>query len=151
MQKNEVKKNFWIEDKLEVDNVQETDDFAALEDPGDEEEDEFSGFFTDNTPAITSGPDDPENSLIFLPSLVPMDQRGRVKTYVKQEITLRLGQIHDALQGLRMALSRKSIIFRECHERSPLDVADSEGLQKSKSKKKKYKGLGSNSCSRWER
>lgn len=44
--------------------------------------------------------------------------------YAAQELELRNGQANDALQGLRLAISRKSVVYRE-------------GLRKSKSKVKK--------------
>jgi hypothetical protein len=42
-----------------------------------------------------------------------VDQEGSHSTFAKQEKTLRIGQANDALQGVRLGLSRKSVIFRE--------------------------------------
>jgi hypothetical protein len=87
-----------------VDNAAETFDEDAL----DEDENIFI------TPTLTSGPDDPEKTPICLPSHFHVDTFSdrSMRTFVKQEIKLREGQANDALQGLRLCLSRKSVLYR---------------------------------------
>jgi hypothetical protein len=57
----------------------------------------------------------PETAALLLPSTIGLQacQEAGYSAFVKQERTLRVGQANDALQGLRLALSRKAVIFRE--------------------------------------
>jgi hypothetical protein len=56
----------------------------------------------------------PEHAAIFLPSRIsPVDREKQGLTEMgRQEASLRIGQINDALQGLRVALGEKSIMLR---------------------------------------
>jgi hypothetical protein len=56
----------------------------------------------------------PERVLLLLPSNIGLqacEEQGYLM-YSRQEFQLRVGQANDALQGLRLALSRKAVIFR---------------------------------------
>jgi hypothetical protein len=57
----------------------------------------------------------PEAVAIFLPSNVSKkDQMNHDLQEMKiSEVKLRIGQINDALQGLRIALGEKSLVYRE--------------------------------------
>jgi len=57
----------------------------------------------------------PETVALLLPSSIGVQacREAGYSTFVRQERTLRVGQANDALQGLRLALSRKAVIFRE--------------------------------------
>jgi len=56
----------------------------------------------------------PEHMSIFMPSslqIADMHRLGLV-TMASQELELRQGQANDALEGLRLALGHKSLLFR---------------------------------------
>jgi len=56
----------------------------------------------------------PEHMSIFMPSslqIADMQRLGLV-TMASQELELRQGQANDALEGLRLALGHKSLLFR---------------------------------------
>jgi len=56
----------------------------------------------------------PEHMSIFMPSslqIADMHRLGLV-TMASQELELRQGQANDALEGLRLALGNKSLLFR---------------------------------------
>jgi hypothetical protein len=57
----------------------------------------------------------PETIPIFLPSNIPTEDRRKhgLENMAVCEARLRVGQIHDALQRLRISLGEKSLIFRE--------------------------------------
>jgi hypothetical protein len=77
----------------------------------DEETDEEESFFTSSP---FHEPYAPEHVPLLLPSNIGLqecEQQGYL-TYAQQEFQLRIGQANDALQGLRLALSRKAVIFR---------------------------------------
>ena len=56
----------------------------------------------------------PEHAAIFLPSQISKVERENhgLTEMARQEAALRVGQINDCLQGLRMALGEKSIMLR---------------------------------------
>ena len=58
--------------------------------------------------------DEPEKVPILLPSQFGRDTLNHpaIAPFAKQEIKLREGQANDALDGLWLALSRKSVLFR---------------------------------------
>ena len=58
--------------------------------------------------------DQPERAPILLPSQFGKDTLNHpaIIPFAKQEIKLREGQANDALDGLWLALSRKSVLFR---------------------------------------
>ena len=62
----------------------------------------------------TLSTDEPERAPILLPSRFGKDtvNHPAIVPFAKQEIELREGQANDALDGLRLALSRKSVLFR---------------------------------------
>jgi hypothetical protein len=57
---------------------------------------------------------EPENVPIILPSTIGMEKciRANLSDIVQKELSLRQGQANDALQGLRMAIGKKSFLFR---------------------------------------
>lgn len=57
----------------------------------------------------------PERQPLLLPSNLGLDvcQEQGYMAFVEQEKTLRVGQANDALQGLRLGLSKKAVIFRK--------------------------------------
>lgn len=66
-------------------------------------------------PRPLAEPGTPEKSSILLPSMIGL-AGCRTMGYtelVEQELKLRIGQANDSLQGVRMALSRKAVVFRE--------------------------------------
>jgi len=56
----------------------------------------------------------PEHMSIFMPSSLQIADMHRLglATMVSQELELRQGQANDALEGLRLALGHKSLLFR---------------------------------------
>ena len=96
---------YWLQDKSVF-----GDDFAdftlipELFDPIEGEE--YSA------PSLST--DQPERAPILLPLQFGKDTLNHpaIIPFVKQEIKLREGQANDALDGLRLALSRKSVLFR---------------------------------------
>jgi len=58
--------------------------------------------------------DCPEHSAIFLPSRISQTDREKqgLIEMGRQEASLRIGQINDALQGLQVALGEKSIMLQ---------------------------------------
>ena len=105
---------FWgpISGDVPVNHLEPIDDEdlvpSDVDDDGDEEENVF----------LTSPLDDDlaaERQALLLPSnlgLEVCEEQGYM-AFVKQEKTLRMGQANDALQGIRLGLSRKAIIFRQ--------------------------------------
>ena len=57
----------------------------------------------------------PEWQVLLLPSTLDLEAHKNqgYSIFVEHEKVLRMGQANDALQGLRLALSRKAIIFRQ--------------------------------------
>jgi hypothetical protein len=76
------------------------------------EEDEI--YYSDDTDADDLPETMPETKGLALPSsLAPGEiERLGLADLARQEATLRRGQINDALEGLRMALGEKSLLFR---------------------------------------
>ena len=105
---------FWPLDSLDADL-----EFRHNEDPpgvdgSDSEDDEEDG----NNPLQASPLEDliaPERQPLLLPSNMGLQVCHRLGyfKFMEQEKTLCIGQANYALQGLRLGLSRKSIIFRE--------------------------------------
>lgn len=89
--------------------------------PPDSEEDEISPFL--DQPLAHEGP---EKALLLLPSNIGLARCIALgyQSFANQEKRLRVGQMNDSLHGLRMAISRKAVIFRE-------------GLRSSRSKNQK--------------
>ncbi len=104
---------FWAPDStdsLSCPDCPEEVDFDSS-DSEDEADNNANVFLT--SPFDEQNP--PESVPLLLPSnlgLAVCQEEGYSK-YVQQERTLRVGQANDALQGLRLALSRKAVIFRE--------------------------------------
>ena len=65
------------------------------------------------TPTLLSGPEDPERVPICLPSHFGREtiHERSMHTFVQVELKLWEGQVNDALQGLRLSLSRKSVLY----------------------------------------
>lgn len=68
----------------------------------------------------------PEKALLLLPSMIGLDKCIALgyESFAQQEKALRVGQMNDSLYGLRLAISRKAVVFRD-------------GLRSSKSKNQK--------------
>lgn len=102
--------DLWLQQADYDSQLGETADDQALcsEDDDDDGENVFI------VPTLTSGPDDAERTPIFFPSQfsTATSQTNSMHRYALQEISLREGQANDALQGLRLALSTKSVMFR---------------------------------------
>jgi hypothetical protein len=64
--------------------------------------------------AIETDTLEPEKVPIILPSMIGLQRclDANMEDIVEKEITLRQGQVNDALQGLRMAIGKKSFLFR---------------------------------------
>jgi hypothetical protein len=104
---------FWCPEILD-DPLEQFDDWVEQEmDPSDSED-------TDQPKDVfqTSPSDDraaPERQQLLLPSYLGRDvcDKQGYSNFAHKEKMLRMGQANDALQGLRLALSRKSVIYRE--------------------------------------
>lgn len=81
---------------------------SEISDFSDEDNQETIGL------SFCSDPDDAEKMAICLPSSFGSNtlKLPFMQTFLKQEIKLREGQANDALQGLRLALCRKSVLFQ---------------------------------------
>jgi hypothetical protein len=88
--------------------------------PSDSEEEDVS---PSNHPILRDGP---EQTLLLLPSNIGLARCIALgyEPFAKQEKALRIGQMNDSLHGLRLAISRKAVIFRN-------------GLRSSRSKNQK--------------
>jgi hypothetical protein len=88
--------------------------------PSDSEEEEL---FPSSEPITCEGP---EKALLLLPSNVGLARCTELgyELFAEQEKALRIGQMNDSLHGLRLAISRKAVIFQE-------------GLRNSRSKNQK--------------
>lgn len=95
-------------------NIGVDDDDVALvaEDFGGDDSDDENPFMPRQP--VRYGPLEVETTKIRLPSTIGLDQctEAGLLHVVKKELKLREGQANDALQGLRMAIARKSFIFR---------------------------------------
>jgi hypothetical protein len=104
---------FWAPDDMDshLQNpmVFEENDVELLD--SDDDDDEGDNVFV--TPTNNQGV--PEQLPLLLPSNLGLEvcQQHGYSGFVSKEKTLRMGQANDALQGLRLALSRKAVIFRE--------------------------------------
>ena len=78
--------------------------------PPEDEDDWLDDDEANNEPQITA----PEFMPIFMPSsLQHADiQRLGLEPMAKQEMELRQGQANDALEGLRLALGQKALLYR---------------------------------------
>ena len=76
------------------------------------DEDEDKNIVT--VPTLTSSPDDAERTPIWFPSQFSADtlDGSFMRNFAKQERKLREGQANDALQGLRLLLCWKSVLYR---------------------------------------
>jgi hypothetical protein len=79
-----------------------------------ESPEEEEGYYSDDSDADAVPEDMPETKALALPSsLAPSEiERLGLDNLAGQEAALRRGQINDALEGLRMALGEKSLLFR---------------------------------------
>jgi hypothetical protein len=102
--------DLWLEETVEPPGILPTD--------SEEEEDVLS-----HQPVAREGP---EKAFLLLPSNIGLDKCIALgyKSFAAQEKALRVGQMNDSLHGLRLAISRKAVIFRD-------------GLRSSRSKNKK--------------
>jgi hypothetical protein len=66
----------------------------------------------------------PELMPIFMPSSLKHDdlQRLQLEPMAKQEMELRKGQANDALEGLRLALGHKALLYRSKVRGPPPDL-----------------------------
>ena len=57
----------------------------------------------------------PEKALLLLPSNIGLEKCIALgyETFAAQEKALRIGQMNDSLHGLRLAISRKAVVFRD--------------------------------------
>ncbi len=88
--------------------------------PTDSEEEE------DVLPHHPIAQEGPEKAFLLLPSNIGLDKCIALgyKSFAEQEKALRVGQMNDSLHGLRLAISRKAVVFRD-------------GLRSSRSKNQK--------------
>jgi hypothetical protein len=105
---------FWTADSMDhlasFDPSKDGDDLL-LDSDEEEEEEEEETFFSS---CPLDEPYAPELVSLLLPSNIgrqACEELGYL-TYCQQEFQLRIGQANDALQGLRLALSRKAVMFR---------------------------------------
>jgi hypothetical protein len=91
--------------------------------PSDSEEDEEEDFFGAHQSTALGGP---EKDLLLLPSNIGLARCIALgyESFARQEKALRVGQMNDSLHGLRLAISRKAVVFRD-------------GLRSSRSKNKR--------------
>ena len=90
------------------------DDVRWMTDVNGEGEEEEDSHYSDESDVEDVPEDMPETRALALPSsLAPgeIEQLGLVDL-ARQESALRQGQINDALEGLRMALGEKSLLYR---------------------------------------
>ena len=101
---------YWIKDIALEEEF--TDDILDAFDDASSDEDEDENIVT--VPTLTSSPDDAERTLICLPSQFSADtlDSSFMRNFAKQERKLREGQVNDALQGLRLSLCQKSVLYR---------------------------------------
>src|ERR1700723_4599954 len=83
-----------------------------LDGPDSEDEEEEVNIFQASP---LEGRHPPERQVLLLPSTLDLEAHKNqgYSIFVEHEKVLRLGQANDALQGLRLALSHKAIIFRQ--------------------------------------
>ena len=100
---------YWIKDIALEEEF--TDDILDAFDDAGSDEDEDENIVT--VPTLTSSPDDAERTLICLPSQFSADtlDSSFMRNFAKQERKLREGQANNALQGLRLSLCRKSVLY----------------------------------------
>ena len=101
---------YWIKDIALEEEF--TDDILDAFDDASSDKDKDKNIVT--IPTLTSSPDDAERTPICLPSQFSTDtlDGSFMRNFVKQERKLREGQVNDALQGLRLSLCRKSVLYR---------------------------------------
>jgi len=94
------------------------DDGPFIEDDDDEDDDDGSegdDSYDDQNYGVSDGTDERAECIrLSLPSCFTEDKRVRygLKTLAVQEIELRKGQANDALQGLRLAIGQKTLLYR---------------------------------------
>ena len=98
---------YWIKDVT----LQE----EFVDDSTDSSDDDNSDYSENGlvTSTLSSGPEDPERVPICLPSHFGRETicERSMRTFVQVELKLREGQANDALQGLHLSLSRKSVLY----------------------------------------
>jgi hypothetical protein len=104
---------FWAPDdmdsNLQTRTIFEDPDVEFLD--SDDSDEEGDNVFV----AKRKDPGATEQLPLLLPSNLGLEicQQHGYAGFISKEKTLRVGQANDALQGLRLALSRKAVIFRE--------------------------------------
>lgn len=90
------------------------EDVQWLMDVDDEVEEEDDGNYSDDSNDSLIPENQPETRSLMLPSSLSAGEISRLGLceLARQEAALRRGQINDALEGLRMALGEKSLLFR---------------------------------------
>lgn len=90
------------------------DDVQWVTDVVRESPEDDDGYYSEDSDADAVPEDMPETKALALPSsLAPGEiERLGLDNLAGQEAALRRGQINDALEGLRMALGEKSLLFR---------------------------------------
>jgi hypothetical protein len=80
--------------------------------PTDSEEEEGEEFFQTCQSVTREGP---ENAPLLLPSNIGLARCIALgyESFAQQEKALRVGQMNDSLHGLRLAISRKAVVFRD--------------------------------------
>ena len=90
------------------------EDVQWLTDIDNKVEEEDDGNYSDDSDDSFIPENQPETRSLMLPSALSPGEITRLGLceLAKQEAALRRGQINDALEGLRMALGEKSLLFR---------------------------------------
>ena len=99
---------YWIKD-IALEEEFTNNILDAFDDAGSDKDDNII-----TIPTLTSSPDDAERTPICLPSQFSADtlDGSFMHNFAKQERKLQEGQANDALQGLRLSLCRKSVLYR---------------------------------------
>jgi hypothetical protein len=93
--------DIWLEGRA-------ADPLSILPTDSEEEEDPFP-------PNQSIAREGPEKALLLLPSNIGLARCIALgyELHAKQEKALRVGQMNDSLHGLRLAISRKAVVFRD--------------------------------------
>jgi hypothetical protein len=103
------------EDEDEDEDDDDDDDEYRKEDISEEWDGENDVVPEDTSETILDRPDEKvECAMISLPSSFAEDEQHRLglETFSLQEVELRKGQANDALQGLRLAIGQKTLLYR---------------------------------------
>ena len=101
---------YWIKDIALEEEF--TDDILDAFDDAGSDKDKDKNIVT--IPTLTSSPDDAERTPICFPSQFSADtlDGSFMRNFTKQERKLQEGQANNALQGLRLLLCQKSVLYR---------------------------------------